>query len=79
MRRPPPDITGVAMANGGMFPTERLRRIIDGREIDAHGNRDMPVWGDAFKAMRGGHSEEAVRARINSILQYLEGIQRHRA
>lgn len=79
MRRTPPDITGLALANGGVFPTDRMRRIIDGRNVEAHGNRDMPVWGDAFKATRGGHSEEAIRARIESILQYLISIQRHRA
>jgi mono/diheme cytochrome c family protein len=78
MRRKPPDITGLALANGGMFPAERMRRIIDGREIEAHGNRDMPVWGDAFKAIRGGYSEESVRARIGLIVEYLASIQRQR-
>jgi len=79
MRRQPPDITGLAIANGGVFPAERMRRVIDGREVEAHGNREMPVWGDAFKSIRGGHSEEAVRARIEAVLQYLESIQRRRA
>lgn len=79
MRRVPPDLTGLALANGGLFPAERMRRIIDGREVDAHGVRDMPVWGDAFKAVKGGHSEEAVRARIESVLQFLASIQRLRA
>ena len=78
MRRMPPDITGLALANGGLFPTERVGRIIDGRDVESHGDRDMPVWGDAFKAARGGGSEEAVRARIASILKYLASIQRQR-
>jgi hypothetical protein len=79
MRRTPPDITGIALANGGIFPTDRIRRIIDGREVEAHGDRNMPVWGDAFKAVRGGHSEESVRARIESIVEYLKSIQRRLA
>ena len=79
MRRPLPDITGLALANGGVFPLERTRRIIDGREIESHGNRDMPVWGDAFKAVPGGHSDATVRARINAIVEYLAAIQRRRA
>ena len=79
MRRTPPDITGLASANGGVFPLERARRIIDGREVEAHGARDMPVWGDAFKALRGARSEEDVRARISAILDYLASIQRRRA
>lgn len=79
LRRRPPDITGLTLANGGMFPTERLRRIVDGRDIEAHGDRDMPVWGDAFKAMRGDRSEEAVRERIAAILRYLASMQRRQA
>jgi mono/diheme cytochrome c family protein len=79
MRHHPPDITGLALANGGMFPSERVRRIIDGREVEAHGNRDMPVWGDAFKAIPGGRSEEAVSVRIRAILKYLMSMQRHQA
>lgn len=79
MRRTPPDITGLALANGGTFPAERMRRIVDGREVGAHGNREMPVWGDAFKSAPGGRSEEAVRARIAAVIEYLGSIQRHRA
>ena len=79
MRRTPPDITGLASANGGVFPVERARRIVDGREVEAHGDRDMPVWGDAFKALQGSRSEEDVRARIGAILDYLASIQRRRA
>jgi hypothetical protein len=79
MRRSPPDLTGLALANGGLFPTERVGRIVDGRDVESHGDRDMPVWGDAFKAMSGGHSEEAVRARIKAIVDYLVSIQRRQA
>ena len=79
MRRAPPDITAIALANGGAFPNERIRRIIDGRDVESHGNREMPVWGDAFKATRGGHSEDAIRARIDAVVRYLASIQRQRA
>jgi mono/diheme cytochrome c family protein len=79
LRRRPPDLSGLALANGGIFPAERLRRIIDGREVEAHGDRAMPVWGDAFKTLRGGHSEEAVRARIAAILKHLAAMQRRQA
>jgi mono/diheme cytochrome c family protein len=78
MRRPPPDITNMAAANGGMFPTERVRRIVDGREVEAHGDREMPVWGDAFKVATGQRAEQ-VRARIDAIVSYLSSIQKHRA
>jgi mono/diheme cytochrome c family protein len=79
MKRTPPDITGLALANGGLFPSERIGRIVDGRDVEAHGDREMPVWGDAFKALPGGHSNEVIRARIAAIVRYLESIQRRRA
>jgi mono/diheme cytochrome c family protein len=78
MRRLPPDITGLTLANGGVFPVERLRRIVDGREVAAHGDRDMPVWGKTFKTSGSGMSEAAVRARIGAIIEYLKSIQRAR-
>jgi mono/diheme cytochrome c family protein len=76
MRKAPPDITGLSLANGGMFPLERVRRIVEGREVEAHGDREMPVWGDVFRAMDGGASRETVRERIGAIVEYLRSIQR---
>jgi mono/diheme cytochrome c family protein len=78
MRRLPPDITGLALANGGVFPVERVRRVVDGRDVESHGNREMPVWGKTFKTSGTGMSEAAVRARIASIIEYLKAIQRAR-
>ena len=56
----------------------RLRRIVDGREVEAHGNRDMPVWGVTFKTTGQGSSEATARARIDAIVEYLASIQRRR-
>ena len=75
LRRLPPSLTSFAMRNGGVFPAERVRRIIDGRDIPAHGTLEMPVWGDAFRRSREGLSEEAAAARIDAIVRYLESIQ----
>lgn len=75
LRRLPPSLTSYAVRNGGVFPNERLRAIIDGRTVSSHGDREMPVWGDAFKRTRDGLSEEAARARIDAIVTYLEAIQ----
>jgi mono/diheme cytochrome c family protein len=75
LRRLPPNLTTFAMRNGGVFPSERLRQIIDGRGISSHGDREMPVWGDAFKRTRGGPTAEAIKARIDAIIDYLANIQ----
>ena len=74
-RKPVPDLTGYTERNDGVFPSERVRQIVDGRGIAAHGTREMPVWGDAFRSERGGLSAEAVKARIDAIVRYLEAIQ----
>lgn len=75
LRRMPPSLTSFALRNGGLFPSERVRRIIDGRDVPAHGSYEMPVWGDAFRRTREGLSEQAVTARIDAIVRYLETIQ----
>jgi mono/diheme cytochrome c family protein len=72
LRRPPPDLTQFTRRNGGIFPSERVHRIIEGGDIASHGNREMPVWGDVFTV---GSSGAAVRARIDAIVRYLAGIQ----
>ena len=68
LRRPPPDLTKFTARNGGLFPDERLRRIIDGRDVPSHGDRDMPVWGDVFRDPREGRSSEAGKGRVDAIV-----------
>ena len=75
LRKTPPDLTKYTARNGGVFPSERLRQIIDGRGVASHGTREMPVWGDAFRSAPEGLSPEAVKARIDVIVGYLEAIQ----
>jgi mono/diheme cytochrome c family protein len=71
----PPDLTQFTVRNGGVFPSERVYRIIDGRDVPAHVDRDMPVWGSVFRASPGGSVTATVKARIDAIVRYLEGIQ----
>lgn len=45
LKVPPPDLTTLAAAEGGVFPLERVVRRIDGRdEVLAHGG-PMPIFG----------------------------------
>jgi mono/diheme cytochrome c family protein len=74
LRHEVPDLTRFAMRNGGMFPSVRVQRIIDGTEVPTHGTREMPVWGDVFKRMRGA-SDAEVQRRIEAITRFLESIQ----
>lgn len=75
-RQPPPDLTRFTERNGGVFPSERVGRIIDGREVPPHRDREMPVWGNAFRSTPEGLSPDAVKARIAAIVAFLEAIQR---
>ena len=80
MRKPPPDLTKFAARNGGVFPTERLRRIIDGREVAAsHGDRNMPVWGITLRTSRDGGGYDSVEERINALVRYIQSIQERAA
>ena len=76
LRQPPPDLTLFAERNGGVFPSERVGRIIDGRDVPSHRDREMPVWGNAFRSTPAGLSPEEVRARIAAIVLFLDAIQR---
>jgi hypothetical protein len=75
-----PDLTRIAQRDGGEFPTEDVRRTIDGRfDRPAHGARDMPVWGWQFYS--GTNIDDAAeRARvdglINRLVDYLRSIQK---
>jgi mono/diheme cytochrome c family protein len=75
-----PDLTRIAARDGGGFPTEDVRRIIDGRnDRRAHGPRDMPVWGWQLYDERT-HDDAQARARtdalIDRLVDYLISIQR---
>jgi mono/diheme cytochrome c family protein len=75
----PPDLTVLRKNNGGVFPTDRVYKSIDGRNvIPSHERFDMPFWGTTFQ--REGQeftpaSEAEVRARIMKIVDYIKSIQ----
>ncbi len=83
--QPPADLTTIAQRHGGKFPHELMWEVVDGRwsgDGGPHGSRDMPVWGQEFKARamtRPGDSrrtaEWSANNRIVSLLKYLESIQ----
>lgn len=77
LRIPPPDLTTLAALNGGVYPAEKIRRSIDGRdEIRSHGRSDMPVWGLAFRESgRSAEEEAAVQQRIQDLVEYLRTLQ----
>jgi mono/diheme cytochrome c family protein len=79
LRTPPSDLTKFAAQNKGVFPIERVRAIVDGRGVRAHGADEMPVWGDAFRSAPEGLTPQAAQARIDAIVRYLQSIQERSA
>jgi mono/diheme cytochrome c family protein len=73
LRNAVPDLTTFSARNGGMFPAERVRQLIEGRGPAAHGDRSMPVWGDVFRQQ---NSDADAAMRIDSIVTFLRSIQR---
>ncbi len=52
LSKTPPNLTSLSKNNGGVFPFARVYQTIDGREqVQAHGTREMPVWGRDYMAM----------------------------
>jgi len=76
LRSTVPDLTTFSARNGGMFPAERVRQMIEGRGPAAHGDRSMPVWGDVFRRQNAG-ADPAMR--IDAIVTFLRSIQRRPA
>lgn len=74
-----PDLTRIARRQqGGEFPEERIREIVDGRAVlPAHGLRDMPVWGYELEAQAPADQpgRAAAQSLIDRLVAYLRSIQ----
>ncbi len=76
MKRKPPNLTEILKRNDGVFPADKVFRIIDGRtKVAGHGGTDMPVWGDAFRRSIDGGDAASVKARIDALVAFLDTIQ----
>ena len=66
----PADLTRLAKRNGGIFPENAVNEKIDGRrQVEAHGPRDMPVWGYRYGRGYGR------KTRLQALTDYLRQIQ----
>jgi mono/diheme cytochrome c family protein len=84
LTKKPSNLTMLSKNNGGTFPTEKVRNMIDGRAmVAAHGNRDMPVWGYEYGAQAAEYyrhlgitdTEAFINDRIDDLVAYLQSIQ----
>ena len=76
MRVTMPNLRTLAMRNGGVFPADAVAAYIDGRELTAaHGDRQMPIWGDVFRGPEPGATERTVRRRIAALVELIASLQ----
>lgn len=76
LKRKPADLTRIAERNKGTYPAERVFQMIDGRQVvKAHGDSQMPVWGDAFSKSTTDSDAAAVKAKIDALVEHIESIQ----
>ena len=81
LTKTPPDLRHLAAANGGVFPRQHVIDVIDGRAfVAAHGDREMPVWGEAFESLEGDAASKAdaeanTQDKIDALVDFLASIQ----
>jgi mono/diheme cytochrome c family protein len=83
IKQPVPDLSTLASRNGGVFPADRVRRVIDGREeLKGHWGRAMPLWGMQYSSKAAEYykglaidPEAFVRQRIDALIEYLRSLQ----
>jgi mono/diheme cytochrome c family protein len=83
LKRSPADLTKLSEANKGVFPFSRTYDVIDGRfQVEMHGSREMPVWGQVFQPawwwgppVSNETAESIVRVRILALIEYISTLQ----
>ncbi|HML16276.1 MAG TPA: cytochrome c [Bryobacteraceae bacterium] len=75
LKVPPPDLTRIAQRHEGAFPREAVEKIIRGEEPrqDAHGTREMPIWGPIFSQI--AWDLDLGRVRVYNLAEYIEQMQ----
>lgn len=74
LNKRPADLTQLTKKNDGVFPTERVFKLIDGRS-GGHEAEDMPKWGDVFAKASESAGPQQSAERITTLVKYLESLQ----
>ena len=79
LKVPATDLTTLSQKNGGSYPAAHVAAVLRfGVENPAHGNADMPVWGDLMKSLgpSSWNKNEAVQQRISNLTDYIKQMQK---
>ena len=73
---PPTNLRLLSDLYGKPLQEDKVARAIDGRAgIEAHGPREMPVWGERFSYDNQGRREKEVKELLRKLVAYLQSIQ----
>jgi len=76
LKKPPANLTQIAVRSNGVFDAQKVGQFIDGRNVvRPHGPSEMPVWGDAFTRTTTESDEAAVSQKIEALVRYIETLQ----
>ena len=76
LKKAPRDLTQLTIRNQGKFPELAVYEMITGDQmVSAHGDREMPVWGDVLKSLNG-KDDIMVKLRIANLTSYIKSLQR---
>lgn len=74
LKNQPPDLTQLSKRNGGRFPSAMVASIIEGnRLLTAHGSREMPIWGEAFRNLNP--DQALAKTKVHNLTLYIESTQ----
>jgi len=76
-KQAPTNLTLLAKTHGGKYPSEAVKTTLTfGRNVQAHGDPKMPVWGDLFDSLDNGNGESSVPTmRIRNLTDYVKTLQ----
>ena len=78
LRPRPTDLTQIAKKAGGAYSSPQVVQMIDGtKTVRAHGDPDMPVWGEVFRERSTTPLPRRVeiQGKLLLIAEYLRSIQ----
>jgi mono/diheme cytochrome c family protein len=73
LKTPPADLTTIAKRHGKFSAREVEDQITGQSMAGAHGTREMPMWGPAFRAANS--NPDVAKLAIANLVKHLESIQ----
>ncbi len=78
-KKTPPNLTLLSQRNDGVFPEEKVLAVVKGESpIAAHGEREMPVWGEILDLPNETtvETETISDSKLTSVVYYLRSVQK---